>query len=84
MAFLSKITTKQHVNHEAVTDTAELRKHEGLLPVHHVESLQVRQGFADLQAVQEQHRGGQVVLFLQQVIPQLSRGSKESAAYKVQ
>lgn len=43
-----------------------------VLPVHHVETLQVSQGFADLEAVQEQCGRSQDVLLLPQVAPQLS------------
>lgn len=40
--------------------------------MNHVESLQVSQGFADLEAVQEQRCRGHDVLLLHQVVPQLS------------
>lgn len=51
-----------------------------LLPVNHVESLQVSQRFADLEAVQEQRGRGQNVLLLHQVAPQLSGGVWEGEA----
>ena len=43
-------------------------------PVHHVDSSQVDQGLADLQAEQHQGDVGQLVLLLRQVVPQLKGG----------
>lgn len=48
--------------------------------MNHVESLQVSQGFAYLEAVQEQRYRGHDVLLLHQVAPQLSGEVWEGAA----
>lgn len=49
---------------------------EDVIPVNHVESFQVSQGFADLKGVEEQRGSGHDVLLLRQIAPQLSRGTK--------
>lgn len=55
--------------------------------MNHVESLQVSQGFADLEAVQEQRCRGHDVLLLHQVAPQLSgevwKGAAKPALWSV-
>lgn len=46
------------------------------LPVHAVDGLQVGQGFADLQRVEDEGGHGQAVLVLLQVLPQLQRDER--------
>ena len=49
-----------------------------MLPVHHVQAVQVSQGFADLKTVQDQRWSGQHVLLLHEVVTQLLHKQKHT------